>query len=655
MILDSVTLKNIGTFLGEHRIELRPERVRKPIVLIGALNGSGKTTLIEALQLGLYGKRAAFGWRGQSSYGSFLEQIKNHYSKSNDDMMVEIELTLGARKRFRIRRQWRFGKGDPREFLSVFIGGSDQPDIEMSELWDAEIETVMPARLSQLFFFDGEKIETLANPAKSADVIKSAVSALLGLDAVDSLIADLEILRNRQKSAYLSEVDRAQVDALETQKSFLMESLSALERDRASRMSSLDHALVDEQGLKEASLKSGGDLYEQREQLEKDLSSINSLIAELESQLRKHAAGVLPLGLVRTQLGQIQEIMERAGEISDHVAASKIREYLAKLDDWLTGSSGLTPEVIKIRQHIANERSKFEMNHDLGWIASYLPMRDMLRRLLEVDISNSQREAGDISERLEGLRARKRLIEHNRSRLPEPEQIAPLLKKLGAVQERVSSLRSEIAAINLGIDAKRKDIAKLSQDAVRVIDRTREANDAVRVADYCDRSIETLKLFRLKLIDARRSELQKLIIESFLALIRKPDLVERISIEPETMGLTLYGPGGFVLSPSKLSAGERQLLAVSILWGLAKASGRMAPVVIDTPLGRLDGDHRDYLVERYFPKASRQVVLLSTDKEIGRRYSDLMDDSISKRYLIAYDPKLKTSSFTEGYFRRNVA
>jgi DNA sulfur modification protein DndD len=146
-----------------------------------------------------------------------------------------------------------------------------------------------------------------------------------------------------------------------------------------------------------------------------------------------------------------------------------------------------------------------------------------------------------------------------------------------------------------------------------------------------------------------------LIVVSFLALIRKPDLVERISIDPETMGLTLFGPGGLLLSPAKLSAGERQLLAVSILWGLAKASGRMAPVVIDTPLGRLDGDHRDYLVERYFPKASRQVVLLSTDKEIGRRYSDLMDDWISKRYLISYDPKTKTSGFTEGYFRRNVA
>lgn len=655
MILDSVILKNIGTFLGEHRVVLRPERVRKPVVLIGALNGSGKTTLIEALQLGLYGKRAAFGWRGQSSYGKFLEQIRNHYSKSTDDMMVEIELFLGARRRFRIRRQWRFGKGEPREFLSVFLDGSDQPDIEMSELWDAEIESVMPARLSQLFFFDGEKIESLANPAKSADVIKSAVSALLGLDEVDSLIADLEILRNRQKSAYLSDVDRAQVEALELKRALVMDALSALERDRGSRMSALDHALVEEQGLKEASLKSGGDLYEQREQLEKDLSTISSLIVEFESQLRKHAAGVLPLGLVRNQLGQILEKMEEAGDVSDRIAASKIRDYLTQLDGWLAGLSGLTAEVLIIRQHVASERSKFEAIPDLDCIGPYLPMRDALRRLIEADIPSSKREVRDIGERLAGLRARKRLIQHNRSRLPEPEQIVPLLKRLGAIQERVSLLRSEIETINLSIDTKRMDIAKLSQEAIRIGDRVQEANDAVRIAKYCDRTIETLKRFRLKLIDARRSELEKLIVESFLALIRKPDLVDRISIDPETMGLTLYGPNDLLLSPAKLSAGERQLLAVSILWGLAKASGRMAPVVIDTPLGRLDGDHRDYLVERYFPRASRQVVLLSTDKEIGRRYSDLMDGWISKRYLISYDPKTKTSVFTEGYFRKNVA
>jgi DNA sulfur modification protein DndD len=655
MILDAITLKNIGTFLGEHRVELRPERVRKPVVLIGALNGSGKTTLIEALQLGLYGKRAVFGWRGQSSYSDFLEQVKNHYSKATDDMMVEVELTLGARKRFRVRRQWRFGKGDPREFLSVFLDGSDQPDIEMSELWDAEIESAMPARLSQLFFFDGEKVEKLADPTKSADVIKSAISALLGLDSVDALIADLEILRNRQKSAYLSDTDRAQVETLEKAKGKLAQEVDKLNQDRCAKMSSLDYALEKEASLKELLAKNGGDLYGQREQIERDLAATSSTISELESQLRKHAAGVLPLLMAQPQLQMILKKMDQAGSISDQTATSTIRDYLIRLDYWLATLDGRSPEISEVRRHVAAERERYESTQDIGWVSSYLPTREALRKVLDTELAASLAEAREITSRLDGLRAQKRLLEHNKSRLPEPEQIAPLLKRLGAIQERIAVLRDDIDSLNQGINDKLKEIATLSNEATQLLDRTREANDAARVADYCDRSVVTLMAFRLKLIDSRRNQLEKLIVESFRALIRKSDLVERIAIDPETMGLTLYGPRGIDLTPAKLSAGERQLLAISILWGLAKASGRVAPIVIDTPLGRLDGKHRDFLVERYFPKASRQVVLLSTDKEINRKYSDAMDEAISKRYLIEYDAELKSSEFIEGYFKRNAA
>ena len=91
-------------------------------------------------------------------------------------------------------------------------------------------------------------------------------------------------------------------------------------------------------------------------------------------------------------------------------------------------------------------------------------------------------------------------------------------------------------------------------------------------------------------------------------------MVSKVVLDSESMAISLIGSTGVPLSSTKLSAGERQLLAISILWGLAKASERVAPVVIDTPLGRLDEQHRAYLVERYFPRASRQVVLLSTDK-----------------------------------------
>ena len=68
------------------------------------------------------------------------------------------------------------------------------------------------------------------------------------------------------------------------------------------------------------------------------------------------------------------------------------------------------------------------------------------------------------------------------------------------------------------------------------------------------------------------------------------------------------------------------MLAIALLWGLAQASGQPLPVVIDTPLGRLDSSHRAHLIERYFPNASHQVLLLSTDTEI--------DDPACKRLEI---------------------
>ena len=107
---------------------------------------------------------------------------------------------------------------------------------------------------------------------------------------------------------------------------------------------------------------------------------------------------------------------------------------------------------------------------------------------------------------------------------------------------------------------------------------------------------------------------------------------------------------GKVVRPDRLSAGERQLLAVSLLWGLAKASRRALPAVIDTPLGRLDSTHRRHLVKRYFPFASHQVLLLSTDEEIRGEYLDESRPSVGRSYLLQYDETAHSTEIVEGYF-----
>jgi len=126
--------------------------------------------------------------------------------------------------------------------------------------------------------------------------------------------------------------------------------------------------------------------------------------------------------------------------------------------------------------------------------------------------------------------------------------------------------------------------------------------------------------------------------------------VSALKINRETLQIELTGRDGAPLPPDRLSAGERQLLATSVLWGLARASGRPLPTVIDTPLGRLDSSHRRRLVSHYFPFASHQVILLSTDEEIAGGYFEALKPYIGRVYHLNFDESIGATRVEPGYF-----
>jgi DNA sulfur modification protein DndD len=132
-------------------------------------------------------------------------------------------------------------------------------------------------------------------------------------------------------------------------------------------------------------------------------------------------------------------------------------------------------------------------------------------------------------------------------------------------------------------------------------------------------------------------------------------LIRDLHIDPETFAIKLTGGDGRPLPFSSLSAGERQLLATSLLWGLAKASGRPLPTIIDTPLGRLDSSHRRHLLERYFPVASHQVILLSTDEEITETNLTKIQPFVGRSYQLMYDEQLRSTTIQPGYFWNHEA
>ena len=176
------------------------------------------------------------------------------------------------------------------------------------------------------------------------------------------------------------------------------------------------------------------------------------------------------------------------------------------------------------------------------------------------------------------------------------------------------------------------------------------SDDSVRIIEYSTMTLEVMHEFEKRLQAQKVNQLEKNISSCFEFLAQKQGIITSISIDPESLDITLRDYKGGVLLKDQLSAGEKQMFAISILWGLALSSGYKLPVIIDTPMARLDSAHRTNFINKYLPNASSQVIVLPTDEEIHGQYLDDIREYVNAAYTLVYDEEEKCSSINPGYF-----
>ncbi len=397
----------------------------------------------------------------------------------------------------------------------------------------------------------------------------------------------------------------------------------------------------------------GGNRFQQREHLIAERAAAAAELVQAETLLKDLVADALPLALVEPQL---QAVRERADDESAHtspVATAAVKHQLEQFKEWADDQDYDAKVKLGLKSYVAKQLKKLKQrakSENPVWALSGPQAMARLASMVDELLPRARANASALPPRAASLAERVDRLDEQLKRVPEQEQVAELFKALGAAEGALQNLRQESQQSHEHIHARQRELAELERGNDKVFAKKIDASDAQRTIDYCERSLRTLAEFRAKLIQKRREQLEVLILESFRVLSRKANLIGGIRLDPESMAITLQTGEGEAMLAQQLSAGERQLLAVAMLWGLARASGRPVPVVIDTPLGRLDGEHRTSLVKRYFPQASHQVILLSTDQEVNADLSEQLSRSISRRYLISYDARARRSVFSDGYF-----
>lgn len=369
------------------------------------------------------------------------------------------------------------------------------------------------------------------------------------------------------------------------------------------------------------------------------------------------AAGILPLELINPLLQQAKNQGEQEIKIQQAKIAKKLlQERDQKLLSYLSELALQSEKLKKIQSFLEQENQILNQTTEADH-TSFLNLNEeelkQLTNILDHQLPLETNQAKKQVELLEKIETEMESKEKELALAASPEEYDKLDKALQEADQELRKCQAAYEACQRRFDEAKKGSDKTKKELEKYSEEAIDYQNNEHLIKAAARAKQTLQLFKEKLTLKKLNKLEGEVSQCFRYLLHKTDLVNRVAIDTQNFSLSLYDPNGELIPKHRLSAGEKQLLAIAFLWGLARVSGRNLPVAIDTPLGRLDSSHRSNLVERYFPTASHQVILLSTDTEIGKTEIEQLKelDAIALQYLLKYDStKRQTTIEPNRYF-----
>lgn len=659
MIFIELVLQNFGPYMGRQVIDLRPQihGETRPIILFGGMNGGGKTTLMDAIRLALYGPRAQCSTRGNLNYSDFLTQCVTRDSDPVEKTRIELvfeHFENDAAVELRIVRYWEANPKDGKDTLGILEG--DWPRTDLTNIWDEYIENLLPLGISNLFLFDGEQVKELAEQETPPPVVVDAIQSLLGLELAERLSMDLDILVRRKQKKLASAKQLASLEEIEQKLSKSNDDLEEAKQELGGLQNNLEKAHERQRDAWDKFISEGGKIAAERTQLEKEKRSLEGSLEQTRESLGELAGGSLPLVLIQPLLNDVQVQGEKeAKSVQAKIARDVVKERSSRLVEYLDKLKLKPQQVDKIKFFLEQEDEA--LDREIGseedfWLSADEETLSLLANVLRHELPSQVKLAEEKLQSLEALEMEITFNERQLASAPSPEIYEQLDAALKAAQAAVVKAQSDYNNGQQRCDKLGKDIEGFKKELAVYSETSIERQNDEHIIESSKKVQETLKLFKERLTRRKLNKLEVEVTDCFRYLLHKVDLVHRIAIDKQSFGLSLYNPEGQPVPKHRLSAGEKQLLAIAFLWGLARVSGRHLPVAIDTPLGRLDSSHRNNLIERYFPSASHQVILLSTDTEISKNeYEHLLEqEAIANSYLLKYQPETRKTVVEKGYF-----
>jgi len=560
-----------------------------------------------------------------------------------------------------IKRSWHRKESKTIENLTINKNGEHLNEIEIDH-WQDFLNELIPQGISKLFFFDGEKIQQLADEEDNNRHLKDSFKSLLRLDIVERLQADLGIYSSRHlKDIGIPEIEK-NIIGLKKEHEELEDKLDGVLQDRAQKQSHFDQIIgeIERQDLKISG--EGGGFASKRDELKKTRIKLDADIQIVKSQIRELSSNLLPFAITPKFCKILKSHLIEEEQFQKFTAAQETLDLTMKEVEDKIKSSSLWNDlsIPDSAQQTITERV-FEIINDTKTIPenfkNYRPLHQLSpveqqKTLVWIDqaLEGVPDQLVKFTRKLERLTRKRQKVENSLNSAPDDDVLNPLIKKLielnqelGQLQEQIEVKDEEVSQIEFKLE----DCSRRIQLQLDKIESHSELSTRLKLANQAQ---TVLKEYILDLQKEKIEEFSQAFLTCFNRLLRKENFIRKIDIDVDDFSIVLYDPDGKAKSKSQLSDGEKQIYAISMLWALTQTSGRPLPFIIDTPLGRLDSDHRSSLVMDFFPNASHQMIIFSTDTEIDKKYFYDLSPYIERAFHLEYCEDEGMTKTTEEYF-----
>lgn len=695
MKFTNIEINNFRQYYNSVNVDLDTND-EKNIIIIGGLNGYGKTNFLLSIVWCLYGDKISQidenfkkEIQKEKNYSSFMQQSINWTAKKENKTKFSVSIKISDIELPELRTpksnadsiliKRTFDLVSMNETLSIIDFASTL------EIFDDESDKInfindyiIPIDAAKFVFFDAENIAEIANLSikDEGSFINDALGKILGLDTYETLIEDIEFYINSLKKEGASKNLQEQIINNEKAIEISEDQINNLEEENAEKLKEIDD-------LKKK-IREYDNLISQHSKQGNSTFDRNAVIIEIDKLRTKEVdlnerfnelSEIIPLAILTGKLEEVKEHLEI--QEKNELSQNSSKENSDKIENFIELLFNKPPEPENSTMPLKDKMFYYEKAQNLG-SQLFKENGEYTELEFEHDLNNSEKkliadainlvntQSKDLFESTieEFNEIKVKLLDLNKTLSKvdadlEDELILDYSSKKETADYNITEKNRQIGENNQQISKLKSDIARLNQQLVTLVKKV-DINEQNKLKiQKSNQYIDVLNLFLDEQKNKHKDSLEETILSELKILMHKlnsepnqtkfiEDVKVTILASGQGMLITLFDQYDNEIRKESLSRGEKQIYISCLIKAILKESVKNLPIFIDTPLGRLDEEHRDSITKKYYPALSEQVVLFSTNSEITPKRFKEISGNISKSYLLFNDGV--NTTLKSGYF-----